>query len=106
LERSVKARVFSLGRVFGYYGHSWLASVLRERYLIHDRDPLFTANFLETIASVGAESVQSPPRAFGTLFGYPVYSSYLLAPSVIYTSAKMQHSPSDVSIAYSAATMP
>src|SRR6266481_3825506 len=34
-----------------------------KRYLIHDRDPLFTAKFLETIASVGVESVKLPPRS-------------------------------------------
>ena len=34
-----------------------------KRYLIHDRDPLFTAEFLETIASVGVESVKVTPRS-------------------------------------------
>jgi len=34
-----------------------------KRYLIHDRDPLFTGEFLETIASVGIESVKLPPRS-------------------------------------------
>jgi transposase InsO family protein len=34
-----------------------------KRYLIHDRDPLFTSAFLETIASVGVESVKLPPRS-------------------------------------------
>ena len=34
-----------------------------KRYLIHDRDPLFTGGFLETIASVGVESVKLPPRS-------------------------------------------
>ena len=34
-----------------------------KRYLIHDRDPLFTDKFLETIASVGVESVKLPPRS-------------------------------------------
>jgi hypothetical protein len=34
-----------------------------KRYLIHDRDPLFTGEFLETIASVGVESVKLPPRS-------------------------------------------
>ena len=32
-----------------------------KRNLIHDRDPLFTAEFLETIASVGVQSVKLPP---------------------------------------------
>jgi hypothetical protein len=34
-----------------------------KHYLIHDRDPLFTSAFLETIASVGVESVKLPPRS-------------------------------------------
>jgi putative transposase len=34
-----------------------------KRYLIHDRDPLFTGEFLDTIASVGVESVKLPPRS-------------------------------------------
>jgi hypothetical protein len=33
-----------------------------KRYLIHDRDPLFTGEFMDTIASVGVESVKLPPR--------------------------------------------
>ena len=32
-----------------------------KRYLIHDRDPLFTAEFLELVASVGVKSVKLPP---------------------------------------------
>jgi hypothetical protein len=32
-----------------------------KRYLIHDRDPLFTGEFLD--ASVGVESVKLPPRS-------------------------------------------
>jgi hypothetical protein len=32
-----------------------------KRYLIHDRDPLFTAEFLELIGSVGVKSVKLPP---------------------------------------------
>ena len=34
-----------------------------KRYLIHDRDPLFTAEFLSTLAETGTESVQLPPRS-------------------------------------------
>ena len=34
-----------------------------KRYLIHDRAPLFTAEFLNTIAEAGAESVKLPPRS-------------------------------------------
>ena len=34
-----------------------------KRYLIHDRDPLFTGEFLSTIAAAGVESVKLPPRS-------------------------------------------
>ena len=34
-----------------------------KRYLIHDRDPLFTAEFLETLEASGVKSVKPPPRA-------------------------------------------
>ena len=34
-----------------------------KRHLIHDRDPLFTAEFLETLESSGVKSVKLPPRA-------------------------------------------
>ena len=34
-----------------------------KRYLIHDRDPLFTAEFLEMLADIGIQSVNLPPRS-------------------------------------------
>ena len=34
-----------------------------KRYLIHDRDPLFTAEFLNMLADAGVESVKLPPRS-------------------------------------------
>jgi hypothetical protein len=34
-----------------------------KRYLIHDRDPLFTTEFLNLLASVGVESVKLPPQS-------------------------------------------
>lgn len=34
-----------------------------KQYLIHDRDPLFTAEFLQTIADAGVRSVKLPPRS-------------------------------------------
>jgi len=34
-----------------------------KRYLIHDRDPLFTTEFLEMLADVGVKSVKLPPRS-------------------------------------------
>ena len=33
-----------------------------KQYLIHDRDPLFTAEFLRMIEAVGVKSVKLPPR--------------------------------------------
>jgi len=38
-------------------------TLLGKRYLIHDRDPLFTAEFLTLLAGVGVESVKLPPRS-------------------------------------------
>ena len=34
-----------------------------ERYLIHDRDPLFTTEFFNMLADVNVESVKLPPRS-------------------------------------------
>lgn len=34
-----------------------------KRYLIHDRDPLFTREFLQMLADCGVESVKLPPRS-------------------------------------------
>jgi transposase InsO family protein len=34
-----------------------------KRYLIHDRDPLFTTEFLTMLADVGVKSVKLPPRS-------------------------------------------
>ena len=35
----------------------------RKRYLIHDRDPLYTREFLSIIAASGIEAVKLPPRS-------------------------------------------
>jgi transposase InsO family protein len=34
-----------------------------KRYLIHDRDPLFTLGFRETLAAAGVDVVRLPPRS-------------------------------------------
>jgi transposase InsO family protein len=34
-----------------------------KRYLLHDRDPLFTAEFLKMLADAGVQSVKLPPRS-------------------------------------------
>jgi transposase InsO family protein len=53
----------------------WMAQIARnitddvegffkgKRYLIHDRDPLYTQDFLNMLAAVGIESVKLPPRS-------------------------------------------
>ena len=54
---------------------SWMAQMSRnltdandgfltgKRYLIHDRDPLFTTAFRETLATAGVQVVRLPPRS-------------------------------------------
>jgi transposase InsO family protein len=37
--------------------------LIRKRYLIHDRDPLFTTEFLNMIGDAGVQSVKLPPRS-------------------------------------------
>ena len=37
--------------------------LLGKRFLIHDRDPLFTAEFQKMLAEVGIASVKLPPRS-------------------------------------------
>ena len=37
--------------------------LIGKRYLIHDRDPLFTAEFLQTLGASGVQSVKLPPRS-------------------------------------------
>ena len=34
-----------------------------KRYLIHDRDPLYTREFLQILSEAGIESVKLPPRS-------------------------------------------
>ncbi len=37
--------------------------LMGKRYLIHDRDPLYTAEFLGTLGTAGVKSVKLPPRS-------------------------------------------
>jgi putative transposase len=37
--------------------------LIGKRYLIHDRDPLFTTEFLDMLADIGVKSVKLPPRS-------------------------------------------
>jgi hypothetical protein len=60
--------------VISWYG-LWMAQIARnvtdavdgffigKRYLIHDRDPLYTAEFLAILAETGVQSVSLPPRS-------------------------------------------
>jgi putative transposase len=34
-----------------------------KRYLIHDRDPLYTTEFLNILSDAGIESIKLPPRS-------------------------------------------
>ena len=36
---------------------------MEKRYLIHNRDPLFTAEFLEILGTCGVQSVKLPPQS-------------------------------------------
>ena len=36
--------------------------LIGKRYLIHDRDPLFTAEFLKILEATGVQSIKLPPR--------------------------------------------
>ena len=49
-----------IGRNLSYAGQG---IVQGKRYLIHDRDPLFTTEFLEMLADVGVNSVKLSPRS-------------------------------------------
>lgn len=53
-----------------------------KRYVIHDRDPLFTTEFLNMLADVNVESVRLPPRspnlnAYAERFVRSIKESYL-----------------------------
>jgi len=53
-----------------------------KRFLLHDRDPLFTATFRETLAAAGVETVRLPPKspnlnAFAERFIRSIKESYL-----------------------------
>ena len=37
--------------------------LIGKRYLIHDRDPLYTTQFTETLATIGVRCVKLPPKS-------------------------------------------
>jgi hypothetical protein len=68
-------RTVQIGGIAGAPNGLWMSQVGRnltdtidgilngKRYLIHDRDPLFTAEFVAILAAGGVESVKLPPRS-------------------------------------------
>jgi putative transposase len=68
-------RKVELGGIAGTANGLWMHQIARnltdavdgivvgKRYLIHDRDPLFTAEFLSTLQTSGVKSVKLPPRS-------------------------------------------
>ena len=71
----VSTRKVEIGGIAAAANGPWMAQVGRnltdavdgilagKRYLIHDRDPLFTAEFLSMLEASGIESVKLPPRS-------------------------------------------
>jgi putative transposase len=71
----LSTRRVQLGGITSVANGLWMAQIARnltdgedgffnkKRYLIHDRDPLYTRDFLNLIAEAGIESVKLPPRS-------------------------------------------
>src|SRR6516165_7984174 len=71
----LSTRRVEIAGVAGEASGPWVSQVARnlsdaaegfligKRYLIHDRDPLFTAEFLEILKSTGVQSVKLPPSS-------------------------------------------
>jgi putative transposase len=71
----VSTRRVQIGGVASKANGLWMAQIARnltdevdgffrgKRYLIHDRDPLYTQEFVTMLAEVGIESVKLPPRS-------------------------------------------
>ena len=71
----VSSRRVEIGGLARQANGLWMSQVARnlsdaaegflvgKRYLIHDRDPLFTAEFLETLGTSGVKLVKLPPRS-------------------------------------------
>src|ERR1019366_472519 len=71
----VSSRRVEIGGLARQANGLWMSQVARnltdaaegflvgKRYLIHDRDPLFTAEFLETLGTSGVKSMKLPPRS-------------------------------------------
>jgi putative transposase len=71
----LSTRRVEIGGVASKTNGLWMAQIARnvtdemdgffkgKRYLIHDRDPLYTKEFLNMLADLGIESVKLPPRS-------------------------------------------
>src|SRR5262252_9281098 len=71
----ISTRRVEIGGISRNANGLWMAQIARnltddvdgffkgKRYLIHDRDPLFTQQFLSMLADTGMESVKLPPRS-------------------------------------------
>lgn len=71
----VSSRRVEIGGISAMANRLWMCQIGRnltdsvdglltgKRYLIHDRDPLFTDEFLRTVKDAGVESVKLPPRS-------------------------------------------
>src|SRR5947208_12896923 len=71
----VSTRRVEIGGIASLGNGLWMAQIARnltdavdglftgKRYLIHDRDPLYSREFLITLGAVGIESVKLPPRS-------------------------------------------
>jgi putative transposase len=71
----LSTRRVEIGGIASKANGLWMAQIARnvtdevdgffkeKRYLIHDRDPLYTQEFLRMLADVGIESVKLPPRS-------------------------------------------
>src|SRR2546428_3372439 len=71
----LSTRRVEVGGIASVANGLWMAQIARnltdgmdgffskKRYLIHDRDPLYTRDFLKMLADAGVESVKLPPRS-------------------------------------------
>jgi transposase InsO family protein len=71
----LSTRRVEIGGIASQANGLWMAQIARnltdgvdgffqgKRYLIHDRDPLYTRDFLNLLAGAGIESVTLPPRS-------------------------------------------
>jgi putative transposase len=56
-----QANGFWISQVARNLSDAEVGFLVGKRYLIHDRDPLFTAEFLETVETGGVQPVKLPP---------------------------------------------